>query len=74
MVLIGAIRECLRGPASFSVFDVLGFKPLLVMILPAGGFFVIGFYYGNVQRNRVQEDGQSGPSLEEGTNMEPIST
>jgi Na+-translocating ferredoxin:NAD+ oxidoreductase subunit E len=42
LVLIGAIREFFGAGQLFG-FDVLGFKPLLVMILPAGGFFVIGF-------------------------------
>ncbi len=42
LVLIGAIREFFGAGQLFG-YDVLGFKPLLVMILPAGGFFVIGF-------------------------------
>lgn len=42
LCVIGAIRE-LSGAGTFLGYDVLGFKPLLVMILPAGGFFVIGF-------------------------------
>ena len=42
LVLIGAIRE-LSGSGTLLGYDVLGFRPLLVMILPAGGFFVIGF-------------------------------
>jgi len=42
LCVIGAIRE-LSGAGTFLGYDVFGFKPLLVMILPAGGFFVIGF-------------------------------
>jgi Na+-translocating ferredoxin:NAD+ oxidoreductase subunit E len=42
LAVIGAIRE-LSGSGSLLGYDILGFKPLLVMILPAGGFFVIGF-------------------------------
>lgn len=42
LCLIGAIREFFGAGQLFG-YDVLGFKPLLVMILPAGGFFVIGF-------------------------------
>jgi len=42
LCLTGAIRE-LCGAGQLLGFDVLGFKPLLIMILPAGGFFVIGF-------------------------------
>lgn len=42
LCVIGAIRE-LSGTGSLFGYDLLGFKPLLVMVLPAGGFFVIGF-------------------------------
>lgn len=42
LVVVSAIRE-LSGAGQIWGHDVLGFKPLLVMILPAGGFFVIGF-------------------------------
>lgn len=42
LCLIGAIREFFGAGQLFG-YDVLGFKPLLIMILPAGGFFVIGF-------------------------------
>ena len=42
LVVIGAIRE-LSGTGQLFGYDILGFRPLLVMILPAGGFFVIGF-------------------------------
>ena len=42
LCLIGAIREFF-GAGQLLGYDVLGYRPLLVMILPAGGFFVIGF-------------------------------
>jgi Na+-translocating ferredoxin:NAD+ oxidoreductase subunit E len=42
LCLIGAIREFF-GAGQLMGYEVLSFKPLLVMILPAGGFFVIGF-------------------------------
>ncbi|MBI5572028.1 MAG: electron transport complex subunit RsxE [Desulfomonile tiedjei] len=42
LVITGAIRE-LFGAGKLYGFDVLGFEPLLIMILPTGGFFVIGF-------------------------------
>lgn len=43
LCLVGAIRE-LSGVGQLFGYEVLGgAKPLLVMILPAGGFFVIGF-------------------------------
>jgi electron transport complex protein RnfE len=42
LCVISAIRE-LSGAGTLFGYDLLGFRPLLVMILPAGGFFVIGF-------------------------------
>ncbi len=42
LTLASAIREFF-GAGQFWGIDILGFKPLLIMILPAGGFFVIGF-------------------------------
>lgn len=42
LCLVGLIREFFGAGQIFG-YDVLGFRPLLVMILPAGGFFVIGF-------------------------------
>jgi Na+-translocating ferredoxin:NAD+ oxidoreductase subunit E len=42
LCLTGAIREFF-GTGQLYGFDVLGFNPLLIMVLPAGGFFVIGF-------------------------------
>lgn len=41
MVLIGAFREVL-GNGSFWGIPLVPFQPLLIMILPAGGFFSIG--------------------------------
>ncbi|MGB9615791.1 MAG: electron transport complex subunit RsxE [Desulfomonilaceae bacterium] len=42
LCVTGAIREFFGAGQLFG-YDILGFKPLLIMILPAGGFFVIGF-------------------------------
>lgn len=42
LCLTSAIREFF-GAGELMGYDILGFKPLLVMVLPAGGFFVIGF-------------------------------
>jgi Na+-translocating ferredoxin:NAD+ oxidoreductase subunit E len=42
LVLTGAIREFF-GVGQLLGYDILGFKPLMIMVLPAGGFFVIGF-------------------------------
>ena len=42
MVTLGAIREIL-GSGTFLGFDLVGEKPLLFFILPAAGFFVVGF-------------------------------
>jgi len=45
LVVVGAVRE-LAGKGSLMGVDLLGFKPMLVMILPTGGFFVIGILMG----------------------------
>jgi len=42
MVVLGAIRE-LMGMGTLLGYDILGFRPLLFFILPAAGFFLIGF-------------------------------
>lgn len=42
LALTSAIREFF-GAGQLWGADIVGFKPLLIMILPAGGFFVIGF-------------------------------
>lgn len=42
MMTLGAIREIL-GSGTLLGFDLLGDKPLLFFILPAAGFFVVGF-------------------------------
>jgi electron transport complex protein RnfE len=42
LMLIGAVREFLGSGALLGI-SVLPVKPMLIMILPAGGFFVIGF-------------------------------
>jgi len=42
MTTLGAIREML-GMGSFLGYDVLGFRPLLFFVLPAAGFFTVGF-------------------------------
>ena len=44
LVLLGGLREVL-GYGSFLGFDLFGpgFEPWIIMILPAGGFFALGF-------------------------------
>jgi electron transport complex protein RnfE len=42
LTLTSAIREFF-GAGQLWGMDIIGFKPLLILILPAGGFFVIGF-------------------------------
>jgi Na+-translocating ferredoxin:NAD+ oxidoreductase subunit E len=43
LCLTGAIREFLGAGQLWGIDVLWGYKPLLIMILPAGGFFVIGF-------------------------------
>jgi electron transport complex protein RnfE len=42
MVTLGAVREIL-GSGTLLGFDLVGAKPLLFFILPAAGFFTVGF-------------------------------
>lgn len=42
MVLLGTVRELL-GMGTLLGYDVLGFRPLLFFVLPAAGFFLVGF-------------------------------
>jgi electron transport complex protein RnfE len=45
LVLVGAVRE-LIGKGSLAGISLVGANPLLIMILPTGGFFVIGLLMG----------------------------
>jgi electron transport complex protein RnfE len=45
LVLLGAVREFL-GKGSLWGFHILASKPLLIMIMPTGGFFVMGLLMG----------------------------
>ncbi len=42
MTVIGAVREVL-GMGTFLGYDLLGFRPMLFFVLPAAGFFTVGF-------------------------------
>ncbi|MDM8548603.1 electron transport complex subunit RsxE [Desulfobacterales bacterium HSG2] len=42
MVVLGAIREIL-GMGTLLGYDILGFRPILFFVLPAAGFFTVGF-------------------------------
>ena len=42
MIAIGGVRELL-GMGTLLGYDVLGFRPVLFFVLPASGFFVVGF-------------------------------
>jgi Na+-translocating ferredoxin:NAD+ oxidoreductase subunit E len=42
MTVLGAIREVL-GMGTFLGVDLLGFRPMLFFVLPAAGFFTVGF-------------------------------
>lgn len=42
LIIIGAVREFF-GSGQLLGIEIIPFKPLLIMILPAGGFFVIAF-------------------------------
>jgi electron transport complex protein RnfE len=42
MTVLGAVREVL-GMGTFLGYDLLGFRPILFFVLPAAGFFTVGF-------------------------------
>jgi electron transport complex protein RnfE len=42
MMTLGFVRELLGAGTLFG-HDILGFRPLLFFILPAAGFFCVGF-------------------------------
>ncbi len=45
LMLIGAVRELL-GKGSLLGIPLVGARPMLIMVLPTGGFFVIGLLMG----------------------------
>ncbi len=45
LVIISFFRE-LFGRGTLWGFDVLGFKPMLIMVLPTGGFIAVGLLMG----------------------------
>lgn len=42
MMTLGAVRELL-GSGTLLGYEILGFRPLLFFVLPAAGFFTVGF-------------------------------
>lgn len=59
MMTLGFVRELL-GSGTVMGYDILGFKPLLFLILPSAGFFVVGlmmafFNWIEVVYNRRKE-------------------
>jgi len=64
LVLAGAFRELLGSGSIFGI-AVLPFKPLLLVVLPAGGFFTIGlimamFNWVDVKRGHKLPSGGGG--------------
>jgi len=64
MLLTGALRELL-GSGSIMGIQIVDFKPLLLVILPAGGFFTIGlimalFNWVDVKRGIAPPDSKGG--------------
>jgi electron transport complex protein RnfE len=45
LVIISFFRELL-GKGTLWGIDLLGIKPMLIMVLPAGGFFAVGLLMG----------------------------
>ncbi len=64
LVLAGAFRELLGSGSIFGI-AILPFKPLLLVVLPAGGFFTIGlimalFNWVDVKRGHKLPSGGGG--------------
>jgi len=51
LIVISAIRELL-GNGTLAGFDILGsnYKPMLIAILPAGGFMILGFLIAGMNK------------------------
>src|SRR3990172_3468451 len=60
LVLVGAVRE-LAGRGTLLGLEIFGTKPLLIMILPTGGFFVIGLLMGLFNWIEYRRTGGSPP-------------
>jgi electron transport complex protein RnfE len=43
LILIGGVREVL-GKGTLMGFEIFATRPMLIMVLPTGGFFVIGLF------------------------------
>lgn len=61
LLIIGAVRELL-GSGQLLGITILPVKPLLIMILPAGGFFVIGFLMALFNYLLKKYGGVAGPA------------
>ena len=61
LVLVGAVRE-LAGRGTLMGLEIFGTKPMLIMILPTGGFFVIGLLMGLFNWIGDRHGGGSSPS------------
>jgi electron transport complex protein RnfE len=61
MVVLGAVREVM-GMGTFLGYDVLGFRPMLFFVLPAAGFFLVGFMMAvfNYVETRYQRRAKRG--------------
>jgi len=64
MILTGALRELLGSGSVFGI-QIVDFNPLLLVILPAGGFFTIGlimalFNWVDVKRGIAVKDDYKG--------------
>jgi len=61
LVVLSAIREIL-GSGEILGFDFaqyIGFKPMSIMVLPAGGFLVLGFLCALLKKIRMNKEGKN---------------
>jgi Na+-translocating ferredoxin:NAD+ oxidoreductase subunit A len=77
MVTLGTVREIL-GMGTFLGYDVLGYRPMLFFVLPAAGFFLVGFmmavfnYMETVYHRRAQRKREMKKSLATAMSVLPV--
>jgi electron transport complex protein RnfE len=55
LVLISAVREILGYNKLFGVTVITGFHPMVLFVMPAGGFFVVAAFFGIVNYRRIKK-------------------
>ncbi len=61
LVILSAIREILGSGeiCGFNFAQYIGYNPMSIMVLPAGGFLVLGFLCALVKKIRMNREGKN---------------